>query len=95
MIGHTATGADIDRPRQGPAPGTDPLGCLVALQVALADFSRALADPLTRGPAARGQAVTKTEMRRAQAMAQDATAAIGHALAMLRSHMRAPPGPST
>lgn len=74
--------------------GADPLGCIVGLHVAVADLSRALADPLTRGAAGQGGAVSKNEMRRAEAMGQQAIAAIGHALAMLRALMRAEPVPS-
>lgn len=69
----------------------DPLQVLTALNVAVADLARALCDPLTRGQAAKGGAVTPNEMRRAEVMAQEAIAAIGDATAMLRGRMRAAP----
>ncbi|MCY1250991.1 hypothetical protein D9M72_646980 [compost metagenome] len=59
------------------------------MQVALADFSRAIADPVREGPGG----VTGNQMRRADHFAQEAIASIGHTLAMLRSHMRAAPEP--
>lgn len=73
------------------ASGGDPLASIVAMTAAVADLGRALADPLTRGAASSGGAVSRNEMRRAEAMGQEAIASIGHALAMLRGLMRAPP----
>lgn len=66
--------------------GGDPVEAFMHLQVGVADLARALADPL-----ARGGAVTKNELRRAEAMAADLQATIGHALAALRGRMRAAP----
>lgn len=82
---------EVCTPATPDASGGDPLDCIVAMNVAMADLARALADPLTRGAAGQGGAVSRNEMRRAEAMGQEAIAAIGHALAMLRGLMRTEP----
>lgn len=79
-LGYTCTRATPDQ------SGGDPVDAFMRLQVAEADLARALADPLSHA----GE-VTKNEMRRAEAMAAEAQAAIGHALAALRGRMRAAP----
>lgn len=70
------------------APGGDPVEAFMRMQMALSDFVCSVADPLhDRRP---GQ-VTRNEMRRAEAMAAEVQAAIGHLLASLRGHMRPAP----
>lgn len=80
-LGHTCTRATPDQ------SFGDPVDTFMRMQVALADFNRAIADPVREGPGG----VTGNQMRRADYCAQEAIAAIGHTLAMLRSHMRAAP----
>lgn len=79
-LGYTCTRATPDQ------SGGDAVDAFMRLQVAYADLVRAVADPLRHD-----DAVTKNEMRRAEAMAAEAQAAIGHALAALRGRMRAEP----
>lgn len=83
-LGYTCTLAMTDT-----ADG-DPLRSVVELSSAVADFMRAVSDPLDRGNAA-PDSISKNEMRRAQAMAEEAIAAINHTLAMLRARLRQPP----
>lgn len=66
--------------------GGDPVQAFLQLQVALADFSRAVAEPLEAG----GD-VTPNAMRRATAMAGNVHTAIGAVLAAMRAGMRALP----
>lgn len=82
-LDHTCTPATPDQ------SGGDPVDSFMRLQVAQADLARAVADPLSHG----GD-VNKNEMRRAEAMAADLQAAIGHTLATLRGRMRAAPEPT-
>ncbi|MGP1683459.1 MAG: phage regulatory CII family protein, partial [Giesbergeria sp.] len=79
-LGYTCTRATPDQ------SGGDPVDAFMRLQVAEADLARALADPLSHA----GE-VTRNEMRRAEAMATEVQAALGHALAALRGRMRAAP----
>jgi hypothetical protein len=81
-LGHTCTRATPDQ------AGGDPVDTFTRMQVAYADFCRATGDALLRGD----EHVSRNQMRRAEAMAQDAIACMGHTLAMLRSLMRAEPG---
>ncbi|MBB3642595.1 phage regulatory CII family protein [Variovorax atrisoli] len=81
-LGHTCTRATPDQ------AGGDPVDTFTRLQVAHADFCRAVGDALLRGDAH----VSRNQMRRAEAMAQEAIACVGHTLALLRSHMRAEAG---
>ena len=80
-LGHTCTRATPDQ------SFGDPIETFMRMQVALADFSRAIADAVRDGDGA----VTSNQVRRADHHAQEAIAAIGHTLAMLRSRMRAAP----
>lgn len=79
-LGYTCTRATPDQ------SGGDPVDAFMRLQLAHSDLVRAMADPLSHG----GD-VNKNEMRRAEAMAAELQAAIGHALATLRGRMRAAP----
>lgn len=79
-LGYTCTRATPDQ------SGGDPVEAFMRLQMAHADLVRAVADPL-----AHGGAVSKNEMRRAEAMAAELQAAIGHTLAALRGRMRVAP----
>lgn len=79
-LGYTCTRATPDQ------SGGDPVDAFMRLQVAHADLVRAVADPLSHG-----NAVSRNEMRRAEAMAAELQAAIGHTLATLRGRMRAAP----
>ena len=67
--------------------GGDPVEATMRLQVAFADLIKAIADPLAQ----HGDAVTRNEMRRAEAMAGDMHTAIGHVLASMRGSMRKAP----
>lgn len=69
--------------------GGDPVDAVMALQVAMADFMRAVADAVRAG---HGN-VTPNQARRADYMAQELIACTGHTMAMLRGHMRTPPEP--
>lgn len=80
-LGHTCTRATPDQ------SFGDPIEAFMRMQVALADFSRAVADAVRNGDVA----VTSNQVRRADHDAQEAIASIGHTLAMLRSRMRAAP----
>lgn len=79
-LGYTCTRATPDQ------SGGDPVDAFMRLQVAQADLARALADAI-----AHGGDVSRNEMRRAEAMAAELQAAIGHALAALRGRMRVAP----
>lgn len=79
-LGYTCTRATPDQ------SGGDPVDAFMRLQLAHSDLVRAMADPLSHG----GD-ISKNEMRRAEAMAAELQAAIGHALATLRGRMRAAP----
>jgi hypothetical protein len=79
-LGYTCTHATPDQ------SGGDPVEAFMRLQVAHADLVRAVADPL-----AHGGDVNKNEMRRAEAMAAELQAVIGHTLAALRGRMRKAP----
>lgn len=79
-IGYTCTPATPDQ------TGGDPVEACMRLQCAFADLVRSVADPL-----AHGGDVNKNEMRRAEAMAAELQAAIGHTLAALRGRMRKAP----
>lgn len=80
-LGHAATKATPDQ------AGGDPVEAFMRLQVAHADLVRALADAVLDGEGA----VSPNQMRRVDAMAQEAIATIGHAMAMLRGRMRPAP----
>lgn len=80
-LGHTATKATPDQ------AGGDPVEAFMRLQAAHADLVRALADAVLDGEGA----VTPNQMRRVDAMAQEAIATVGHAMAMLRGRMRPVP----
>ncbi|KTT14736.1 phage regulatory CII family protein [Pseudacidovorax intermedius] len=67
--------------------GGDPVEAVMRLEVAQADFIRALADAVLAGD---GQ-VTRNQVRRAEAMGQELIASVGHAVAMLRGRMRPAP----
>ncbi len=67
--------------------GGDPVEAVMRLEVAQADFIRALADAVQAGD---GQ-VTRNQVRRAEAMGQELIASVGHAVAMLRGRMRPAP----
>lgn len=71
--------------------GGDPIDSVMRLQVAMADYMRAVADAARMGAGN----VTPNQARRADHMAQELIACTGHTMAMLRAHMRPPPGPST
>ena len=64
----------------------DAVEAFMHLQRAIGSLVCALADPLSHGGA-----VSRNEMRRAEAAAGDLHTAIGHALAAMRGHMRAAP----
>lgn len=90
QVGHTATRALPDE------AGGDPVQAFMAMQCALSDFVRAVADPLAPlhdgADMGAGRYVNANEMRRATAMAADLHTAIGNVLAALRGRMRpAPP----
>ncbi len=70
--------------------GGDPVEAVMRLEVAQADFIRALADAVLVGD---GQ-VTRNQVRRAEAMGQELIASVGHAVAMLRGRMRPAPAPT-
>lgn len=82
-LGYTCTRATPDQ------SGGDPMDAFVRMQQAYADVLHAVADPLSHGGA-----VNKNEIRRAEAMAAELHAAIGHTLATLRGRMRAAPEPT-
>lgn len=65
----------------------DPLDNMAALQAQMADLMRAVADAVRGGQGA----VTANQARRVDHHAQEAMAAIGHTVAMVRSRMRARP----
>lgn len=65
----------------------DPVEAFMRLQMAFGDLVRAVADPLSHS----ADAVSRNEMRRAEAMAGDAHTAIGHLLACMRGRMRKVP----
>lgn len=68
--------------------GGDPVEAFMHMQMALAEFVRAVADPLQdRRP---GQ-VTRNEMRRAEECAAELQGAVGYMLASLRAHTRPAP----
>ena len=72
-------------------PDADPSVALVELTTAMADFMRAVSEPMRFGDAARGGAVSRNEMRRAEHMAQAAIDAVGQSLMALRARMRPAP----
>lgn len=80
-LGHTCTRATPDQ------SFGDPLDTYMRMQLALADFGRAIADAVRDGDGN----VTSNKVRRADHHAQEAIASIGHSLAMLRSRMRSGP----
>lgn len=79
-LGHTCSRATPDQ------AGGDPVDTFTRLQVAHADFCRAVADALLVG-----DEVSRNQMRRADHMAQELLALTGHTLAMLRGRMRSEP----
>lgn len=80
-LGHTCTRATPDQ------SFGNPLEAFMRMQVALADYSRAVADAVRDGEGV----VTGNQVRRADYQAQEAIASIGHVLAMLRARMRPMP----
>lgn len=64
----------------------DPVEATMRMQMAHAEFWRAVADPL-----AHGRQPSRNEMRRAEQNAADLIATIGDVLAMLRGQMRTAP----
>lgn len=75
------------------ASGGDPVEAFMALQVAVGDYTRALADPwerIRRQPNA--PHVTGNEARRVEERLQDLIAAANHAAAVFRAHGRPAPG---
>ena len=70
--------------------GGEPVDTVMRLQVAHADFMRAVADAVRDGTGS----VTPNQARRADHMAQELIACVGHTVAMLRGRMRPPPEPS-
>lgn len=79
-LGYTCTAATPDQ------SGGDPVDAFMRLQLAHSDLVRAVADPI-----AHGGDVSRNEIRRAEAMAAELQAAIGHTLATLRARMRTAP----
>ena len=69
----------------------DPVEAFMQLQCAMADFARAVADPLQRQRTEPGYMPTSNDMRRATAMAGDLHTAIGNVLGALRGQMRQAP----
>lgn len=68
------------------ASGGDPMESFMALQVAIAEFVKSLADPYDRmGHEARNPAPTKHELQRADMRLQELLAAANHAYAVLRA----------
>ncbi len=65
----------------------DPLDTFVRLQMAYADFVQAMGEALLR----REGGVSPNQMRKAEHMAAEATAHVGHALGVLRGLMREAP----
>lgn len=61
-----------------------PIDSITALQVQIADLMRAIADAVRDGDGA----VTRNQMRRVDHHAQEAMAAIGHTVALVRGRMR-------
>lgn len=80
-LGHTVTRATPDQ------AGGEPIETMMRLHMEFADLLRALADAVPVGDGS----VSGNQMRRADHHAQEAIAAIGHALAMLRRRMRGTP----
>ena len=80
-LGHTCTPATPDQ------SGGDPVDTIMHMQSESADFVRAVADAVRGG----NGAVTGNQVRRADHHAQEAIAAIGHVMAMLRGRMRKAP----
>lgn len=80
QMNYTCTAAIPDQ------SGGDAVEAFMHLQRAFGNAVCAVADPL-----ARGEAVSRNEMRRAEAMAGDLQAALAHVLAALRGHMRTAP----
>ena len=81
QLGYTCTAALPDQ------TGGDVVEAFMHMQRALANLVCAVADPLAQ----HGDAVTRNEMRRAEAMAGDMHTAIGHVLASMRGSMRKAP----
>jgi len=67
----------------------DPLDTLVRLQMAYADLVQALGEALLR----REGGVSRNQMRKAEYMAAEVNAHVGHALGLLRGLMRQEPKP--
>ncbi|MGJ7555071.1 phage regulatory CII family protein [Variovorax sp. RB3P1] len=65
----------------------DPLDTLVRMQVAYADFVQAMGEALLR----REGGVTRNQMRKAEHMAAEVNAHVGHCLGVLRGLMREEP----
>ena len=65
----------------------EPLDSMATLQMHQADLARAVADAVRGGQGA----VTANQLRRVQHHAEEAIAAIGHTVAMVRGRMRAAP----
>jgi len=80
-LGHAATPATPDQ------SGGDPAEALMRLHMEFADFVRAVTEALRESGA-----VTSNQVRRADYHAQEAIAAIGHALAAMRGLVPTPPG---
>ena len=80
-LGYVCTRATPDQ------AGGEPVEAVMRLEVAQADFVRALADAVLVGE---GQ-VTRNQVRRAEAMGHELIASVGHAVAMLRGRMRPAP----
>lgn len=85
-LGYTCTRATPDQ------AGGDPVDAFIRLQCAVAEFVRAVGDPLVRVGAESAAAVSRNEVRRADYHAADLQATIGHMLAALRGKLRAVPG---
>lgn len=71
--------------------GGDPLEAAMRCQVAYAEFTKAVADPMLRMGREPDRAVTPNEVRRAEYLAQEAHAALDYQLAALRGRMRKAP----
>lgn len=80
-LGYTCTRATPDQ------AGGDPQEAHMALAVAHAEFVRAFADAVMAG----NEQVTRNQVRRAEHCAQEAIAALNHAVATLRGRMRPAP----
>lgn len=84
-LGHTVTCATPDL--SGGSPGV----ALVRLQAEFADLVRAVSDAVERLSSQPATHVTGNEIRRVEFHAQEVQAAMSHAVAALRGHMRPAP----